>query len=85
VKIDAEGAEVAIIAGMRETIARFRPKILLEFNAARYKDPSGFLANITEKYRRFCALNFDGELETVKRNDLVTSRYGEDWLLFFET
>ena len=84
VKIDAEGAEVAIIAGMRETIARFKPKVLLEFNAARYKDPSGFLANITEKYRCFRALNFDGELETVTRNDVVTTRYGEDWLLFFE-
>ena len=84
VKIDAEGAEVAIIAGMRETIARFRPKILLEFNAARYKDPSGFLANITEKYRRFRALNFDGELETVTPEAILTTRYGEDWLLFFE-
>src|ERR1700736_3927602 len=80
----AEGAEVAIIAGMRETIARFKPKVLLEFNAARYEDPSGFLANITEKYRCFRALNFDGELETVTRNDVVTTRYGEDWLLFFE-
>jgi FkbM family methyltransferase len=84
VKIDAEGAEVEIIAGMRETIARFRPKILLEFNAARYKDPSGFLDGIAEKYRLFGALNFDGELETVTRDAVLTTRHGEDWLLFFE-
>ena len=40
----------------------------LEFNAARYKDPSGFLDRIAEKYRLFGALNFDGELETVTRD-----------------
>jgi FkbM family methyltransferase len=84
VKIDAEGAEVAIIAGMQETIERFRPSLLLEFNAARYPDPSGFLASIAAKYSRFRALNFDGELETASPRAVVTTRYGEDWLLYFE-
>jgi FkbM family methyltransferase len=84
VKIDAEGAELAVIAGMHETIARLKPRILLEFNAARYQDPSRFLTSVAERYRRFRALNFDGELEAVTRETVVTARHGEDWLLFFE-
>jgi FkbM family methyltransferase len=84
VKIDAEGAELAVIAGMRETIARLKPRILLEFNAARYQDPSTFLTSVAEQYRCFRALNFDGELEAVTRETVVTARYGEDWLLFFQ-
>jgi FkbM family methyltransferase len=56
VKIDAEGAEVSILAGMRETIDRFKPKILLEFNAARYQDPRGFFAGIAGHYPRVSKL-----------------------------
>ena len=43
VKIDAEGAEVAIIAGMRETIARLRPKILWSSMPHATKILPGFL------------------------------------------
>ena len=41
VKIDAEGGEVGIVAGMQRLIARDRPTIVLEFNAARYSRPAG--------------------------------------------
>jgi FkbM family methyltransferase len=84
VKIDAEGAEVAIIAGMKETIARFKPQMLLEFNAARYQDPFEFLAGLGKNYGRLSALNFEGKLEPVTHDSLVRTHYGEDWLLFFE-
>lgn len=84
VKIDAEGAEVAIVAGMRETIARFTPKILLEFNAARCANASVFLSEIAERYQLISALNFEGDLEPVTISTLLTKRLGEDWLLFFE-
>ncbi len=47
IKIDAEGAELAIWHGMRRLLDR-RQKlaIFLEFTAARYADPAGFLAEI---------------------------------------
>ena len=32
VKIDVEGAELAVLAGMRETIARHRPAIICELH-----------------------------------------------------
>jgi FkbM family methyltransferase len=84
VKIDAEGGEVAIVAGMNETIARFSPRILLEFNAARCADPLGFLSGIQKHYRRVSALNFEADLKPVTLSTLVETRYGQDWLLYFE-
>lgn len=85
VKIDAEGAEVAILAGMKETIARLRPKILIEFNAARCADPFAFLSGLAKHYERVSALNFDGDLVPIALSTLVTTRVGEDWLLYFES
>jgi FkbM family methyltransferase len=32
IKIDAEGSEIAVLEGARETIARFRPKMVIEVN-----------------------------------------------------
>jgi FkbM family methyltransferase len=84
VKIDAEGAEAAILAGMNETIARFNPKILLEFNAARYADPSAVLSSLAKHYGRVSALSFEARLTPVATSTLVETRYGEDWLLYFE-
>jgi FkbM family methyltransferase len=33
VKIDVEGAELDVLAGANETISRFRPKVIMEFNS----------------------------------------------------
>ena len=33
VKIDVEGAELDVLAGAVETMARFRPKVIMEFNS----------------------------------------------------
>lgn len=45
IKIDAEGAEEMIWAGMAGLFAQSRPcTIFLEFNTARYADPNAFLA-----------------------------------------
>jgi FkbM family methyltransferase len=85
VKIDAEGAEVTILAGMKETIARFKPRILLEFNAARYPDPGAFLSDIEGSYPCIRSLDFSGNLEPAPRDLLLRTRFGEDWLLYLET
>jgi FkbM family methyltransferase len=84
IKIDAEGSEVAIFVGMKETIARFRPRILLEFNAARYADPVAFLDVIRQCYPDIRSVDFDGNLEKVTCDRLVHERFGEDWLLYLE-
>jgi FkbM family methyltransferase len=84
VKIDAEGAESTILAGMNETIARFKPRILLEFNAARYPDPDAFLADIERSYPIIRSLDFASNLEPAPRDVLLHTRFGEDWLLYLE-
>jgi len=84
VKIDAEGAEVTILAGMKETIARFKPRILLEFNAARYPDPDAFLADIERSYPTIRSVDFSSNLQPAPRDVLLHTRFGEDWLLYLE-
>jgi FkbM family methyltransferase len=84
VKIDAEGAEVAILAGMKETIARFKPSIMLEFNAARCQDPIKFLCDIMASYPQISSLDFDGNLKPTTVDALVDTRVGEDWLLYLQ-
>jgi len=83
VKIDAEGSEVDIIAGMRETIARHRPAIILEFNAARYADARGFLLGLIDAYGTPIDVGFDGIARPVGVDTVLTARPGQDWTLYF--
>lgn len=60
VKIDAEGAEIGIVAGMGQMIARDRPAIVLEFNAARYTVPADFLNLLLASYGDAQEMTLDG-------------------------
>jgi FkbM family methyltransferase len=85
IKIDAEGAEIDILAGMQGVIARHAPAVMLEFNAARYPDRAvGFLASLHGQFQRIRMLDFDGELKPVTDSQLLDASSGEDWLLFLE-
>jgi len=84
VKIDAEGGEQGIVAGMRQVIARDRPKIVLEFNAARYADPGRFLEELLAIYGTARELNFDGELMALDTASVLDQSSMEDRILLFE-
>jgi FkbM family methyltransferase len=81
IKIDAEGAEEAIVAGMQETILRHRPTIVLEFNAGRYTDPGSFLDRLTSLYGKLRRLDFTGKAVSVTREDVLSLYADDDCLL----
>lgn len=82
IKIDAEGGEEAIIAGMSRIFETQRPAMVLEFNAARYADPAGFLDRLVQLYGALAHVDYAGQAEAVTPNRVLGERFGEDWLLF---
>lgn len=84
VKVDAEGAEPMIFEGMQETIKRHRPRIILEFNAARYANAGQFIDRMLEHYSRLAFVDFTGTRRETSRDALLRDRFGEDWLLLLE-
>lgn len=81
IKIDAEGSEERIYAGMEATVERHRPTIVMEFNAARYPDAGGFLDRMANAYGGMFHIDFDGAAMPVSRRELLETRRGQDWLL----
>lgn len=84
VKIDAEGAEQAIVAGMQGVIARDRPRLVLEYNAARYADPQGFLDQLLALYGGARELSGHGVLEPLDRASVTDPGPHLDRMLAFE-
>ena len=84
VKIDAEGGEEGVIAGMMSVLSRDRPGLILEFNAARYSDPSAFLDQLRAIYNRMRYVDYSGNAVSIAASEVVSDRWGEDWLLYFD-
>jgi FkbM family methyltransferase len=84
VKIDAEGAEEAVIAGMMNILTRDKPGLILEFNAARYHNPSSFVEKLTAVYSRMRYIDYQCNASPVTVDDLLSKNWGEDWLLYLD-
>lgn len=50
IKIDVEGYEPEVVEGARETIRRFRPKILFEMWETHFPRYEGFMAELSKEY-----------------------------------
>jgi FkbM family methyltransferase len=83
IKIDAEGAEEAIIAGAMNTLTGDKPDLVLEFNASRYRDPHAFLAQLKSIYGPMRHIDYYGNAVEVTEATIDSDRPGEDWLLYF--
>jgi FkbM family methyltransferase len=79
VKIDAEGSEERIVAGMGRLFAEHRPVVVLEFNPARYPDPAAFLDRLECVYGRLSHVDDRGRAAPVRRSDLLSR--ASEWLL----
>lgn len=81
VKIDAEGAEHAIIEGGEELLARHRPLLVAEVNAARAGDLRALLERLARLYPALATLEPDGALRPATIEDLLSRRVGVDHLI----
>ena len=84
VKIDAEGAEEDIVAGMEFLLRRDKPTLLLEFNAGRYANPADFVERLGALYPRMRHIDFEGNAVDLTTAHLLSDKSGEDWLLLFD-
>lgn len=82
IKIDAEGSEEAIVLGLRNTIERHRPDMIIEFNPRRCRNPRETLSTLLEHYGKIATLETDGQLHTASPETLLSPGRNEDWLLF---
>ena len=69
---------------MQQLIARDRPLIVLEFNAARYADPAAFLDSLLAHYGSTVELRPAGDIVPLDRASVLDQARYEDRLLVFE-
>ena len=83
IKVDVEGAEESVWAGMQTTISQNPGLILiLEFNVARYDDPRAFAQAIQSQGCPLRYIDVDAEIKDVTVDELLTRQVGEDWMLY---
>ena len=79
IKIDVEGAELAVLDHLRPILEKFRPKVVCEVNFARgYGWDDVAAAFGTEA---LMALDFHSRLKPFTRAMSQTEQWGEDWLV----
>lgn len=83
VKIDAEGAEPLVWAGMRGLVAR-NPglTVFMEFCPARYRDPRGFLREIRRAGFPLRSVGYDADIRPVTEEAVLGGDGGDDLMLF---
>ena len=82
IKIDAEGSEEAIIAGMTDLLHRDRPSMVLEFNSRRCVNPGALLDKLLRMYGSISVIGYDGNAAPVDPAVLLTKDVGQDWMLY---
>lgn len=82
IKIDVEGAEIAVLNHLRPIIERFNPKIVCEVNFRRgytYTDVQNALG--TDRELHF--LDFNSKVLPLTKEMSETERAGDDWLICY--
>jgi len=82
VKIDAEGFEPKVWAGMRQIIQKDKPTILLEFTPDKYEDAGAFFDEIASCYTPR-QVDTNGSIVAVKREEVLTKN--DFTMLWLET
>ena len=80
IKIDVEGAELAVLTHLRPIIERFSPRIVCEVNFSRgysYDDVQAALGTAEDLLH----LDFNASVSPLSREMSKNERVGEDWLV----
>ncbi|GGZ85780.1 FkbM family methyltransferase [Novosphingobium arvoryzae] len=82
IKIDVEGAELAVLDHLRPVLQKFRPKVICEVNFRRGYSYDRLVATLgTDRLKH---LDFHSKLHPLTREMCETEQMGEDWLLFVD-
>jgi FkbM family methyltransferase len=83
IKADVEGAEQLLLAGMTDTLKRFSNlTMVLEVNTARYPATAETFYEILASSFPLREIDFDGNLQHVSIEQLLTKKLGQDYMLF---
>ncbi len=82
IKIDVEGAELAVLEHLRPVFERFRPKVVCEVNFARGYTWDDVAAAFGTNALAF--LDFDSTVKPLTRAMAETRQWGEDWLVWVD-
>jgi FkbM family methyltransferase len=80
IKIDVEGAELAVLDHLRPVIERFRPKVVCEVNFARGYGWDELVEAFGTEALSF--LDYDSSVKPLTRAIAETQQKGEDWLVY---
>jgi FkbM family methyltransferase len=79
VKVDVEGAESLVLAGMQELVRRHRPTVVMEWSPAQAVRAGFSVADLTDQVRSLCllphTLGANGALSPVSYQDLASLTY----------
>lgn len=82
IKIDVEGAELAVLKSLERAKEAFSPKIIAEVNFARgyaYDD----ILKLVGYGGELLHLDFDADIKPLTRRMVAEERTGEDWLVYW--
>ncbi len=81
IKIDVEGAEIAVLRSLRQLIERFEPQIVCEMNFSRGYDYDAAVSHMGVDGELF-HLDYDATVMPLTREMVATDRLGDDWLVY---
>lgn len=82
IKIDVEGAEEMVWAGMQTVLDRNpHVTIFMEYNTRRYRDPLGFLTAIQSKGFSLCFIDVDTAIKPITTEGLFRDHAGKEVML----
>lgn len=79
IKIDVEGAELAVLEHLRPVLEKFRPKVVCEINFQRGYGWDDVVAALGTEALQY--LDFHSQIKPLTREMAETEQLGEDWLV----